>query len=127
MKSDRDPKKWLRKKARGGYRGFPMASIAYYGPDNTRATKVAVGVVATEGAEAVMRRWIVEDAEIRSDTKVLEEVIAFLKEHRVLSVAVTDGLLGCPHEEGIDYPEGEWCPQCSYWRGRGRFTGEMIQ
>lgn len=127
MKTDRDPKKWLRKKARGGHRGFPMASIAYYGPDNTRATKVAVGVVATKGAEALMRRWIVEDADIRSDAKVLEEVIAFLKEHRVLSVAVTDGLLGCPHEEGIDYPEGEYCPQCPYWRGRDRFTGEMIQ
>ena len=38
----------------------------------------------------------------------------------------TDGLIGCPHEEGIDYPEGKSCPQCPYWAGRDRFTRERI-
>jgi hypothetical protein len=29
-------------------------------------------------------------------------------------------MLGCPHEEGIDYPEGEACPACPFWAGRER-------
>ena len=27
---------------------------------------------------------------------------------------------GCQHEEGIDYPEGELCPDCPFWAGRER-------
>jgi hypothetical protein len=38
-----------------------------------------------------------------------------------------DGVIGCPHQEGIDY-EGEWCPdpRCAFWKGRDRFTGELL-
>jgi hypothetical protein len=43
--------KRLRKKARKGLRGWPMATIAFYGPDPSRATKVAVGIVPSEDAE----------------------------------------------------------------------------
>ena len=44
----------------------------------------------------------------------------------VLPVAMIDRIFGCPHQEGIDY-EGEYCPVCEFWRGRDRFTGQMIQ
>jgi hypothetical protein len=40
---------------------------------------------------------------------VSDQVLAFLKEHGPKSVIVTDGLIGCPHEGGIDYPEGKSC------------------
>jgi hypothetical protein len=30
---------------------------------------------------------------------------------------------GCPHEEGVDYPEGEACPDCPFWAGRSRPIG----
>ena len=46
------------------------------------------------------------------------------KEHGALSVAMADGIIGCPHQEGIDY-EGEWRPVCEFWRGRDR-TGKLI-
>jgi hypothetical protein len=36
--------KRLRKKARKGLRGWPIATIAFYGPNLTQATKVAVGI-----------------------------------------------------------------------------------
>jgi hypothetical protein len=29
-------------------------------------------------------------------------------------------MLGCPHDEGIDYPEGEACPEYPFWVGRER-------
>src|SRR5258706_1030363 len=35
----------LPKRARKGFRGYPVATIAFYGPDDRHATKVAVGIV----------------------------------------------------------------------------------
>jgi len=43
----------------------------------------------------------------------------------VLSVAMTDRIIGCPHQEGIDY-QGQWCQVCEFWKGRDRFTGERV-
>ena len=73
------PKK-LKKISRKGFHGYPIATVAYYGPDIKRASKVVI----------------------------------------------TDRIIGCPHEEGLDYPEGSKCPQCPFWAFRDRFTGEII-
>jgi hypothetical protein len=35
-------------------------------------------------------------------------------------------MLGCPHEEGVDYPMGRTCPRCPFWAGIDRFTHEPI-
>src|SRR6478736_4976954 len=35
----------LRKKARKGLRGWPIATVAFYGPNLSQATKVAVGIL----------------------------------------------------------------------------------
>ena len=43
--------KRLRKKARKGLRGWPAATIAFYGPNLSQATKIAVGIVPSENAE----------------------------------------------------------------------------
>ena len=61
----------------------------------------------------------------RADPRVAREILEFIEDRRVLSVAMTDGIIGCPHQEGIDY-EGEWCPFCEFWHGRDRFTGQAI-
>ncbi len=118
----------LEKKARKGFRGYPMATLAFYGPDNTKASKVAVGVVTYDGAEAdPLERWFSEDGDVRHDPVIGAEIIEFIGKHGVKSVVMSDGLMGCPHEEEIDYPLGEVCPQCPYWAIRDRFTGEIIQ
>jgi hypothetical protein len=102
--------KRLRKKARKGMRGWPVATIAFYGPNLSQATKVAVGIVPFENAEvAEMRDWKVDHGDIRGDAGVAREILEFLEKQGVLSVAMTDGIIGCPHQEGIDY-EDEWCP-----------------
>ena len=41
-------RKRLGKRARKGFRGYPVASIALYGPDDTRATELTVGIVPDE-------------------------------------------------------------------------------
>jgi hypothetical protein len=70
-------------------------------------------------------RLEVDDGEIRADPRIAREILEFIEERRVLSVAMTDGIIGCPHQEGIDY-EGEWCPLCEFWHGRDRFTGQPV-
>src|SRR3954447_20801973 len=114
--------KRLRKKARKGLRGWPIATVAFYGPNLHQATKAAVGIVPSENAEVEeLRAWLVDGGDIRSDPGIAREIFEFIEEHQVRSVAITDGIIGCPHQEGIDY-EGEWCPVCEFWHGRDRFT-----
>lgn len=125
LKIGPQPEKWLRKKAKQGMRGYPVGTIAFYGPDNRRASKAAVSCTQAEGAEPALRRWFSETGDVRTDATTLAEIAAFLKQHSVHSVAMVDGIIGCPHEEGIDYPTGQSCPHCPYWKGRDRWTGEL--
>ena len=118
--------KRLRKKAKKGMRGWPVATIAFYGPNLSQATKVAVGIVPSESAEPrEVRDWKVENGDVRADPAIVQEILGFIEGHCVLSVIMTDGIIGCPHQEGVDY-EGEWCSVCEFWRGRDRFTGQRI-
>jgi hypothetical protein len=119
---------WLRGKAKRGFQGYPVATIAFYGPTATFATKIVVSIVRNAGRDPdALERWFSEDTDVRDNSAIADQVLAFLKEHGPKSLIVTDGLIGCPHEEGIDYPEGKSCPQCPYWAGRDRFTHERIQ
>jgi len=42
MKIGRQPRKWLSKKGETGFRGYPVGTVAFYGPDDKRASKVVV-------------------------------------------------------------------------------------
>ena len=97
-------RKRLDKKAKRGFRGWPLATMALYGPDDTKATKLAVGIVPSQDADATdLRRWFSEEnADIRNDAHVAEEVLAFIESAGAKSVVMTDGIIGCPHEEGTD-------------------------
>lgn len=116
----------LRKRASRKFRGYPAATIAFYGPTASLATKVVVGIAKDKSMIIdPLRKWLSE-SDVRLDEQIGIEISAFLKEQGVLSVAMADRLIGCPHEEGIDYPDGASCPQCPFWAGRDRFTHERI-
>ena len=118
----------LRKKSRRGFRGYPAATVAFYGPDDKVATKVAVGIVDEEGGDVTtLERWLTDGVDIRHDPDVEAGVLEFITRNAVKTVIITDGIIGCPHEETIDYPEGTSCPKCPYWAGRDRFTKERVQ
>ena len=122
MKLGWQPTKWLAKKAKAGFRGYPVGTIAFYGPDDQRASKVAVGIVVAAETEPVeLRRWFTETGDARNDMTIAAEIATFLRDHEFRSVAAPSKIIGCPHEEGIDYPEGEACPQCPFWAGRDRW------
>jgi hypothetical protein len=116
----------LRKKARRGFSGYPVATMAFYGPDDKLATKVAVAIIlAQEREPAVLERWFSEAVDVRNNHEISAEIVRFLRRHDVKSVVNPDRIIGCPHEEGIDYPEGGVCPRCPFWAMRDRWTGEV--
>ena len=119
-------KKALTKRVRKGRKGYPVATVAFYGPDSTRASKVVCSIIEHEDADPdPMRKWFT-DGEARTSEQILGEILAFIEERGARTVAMAEGLLGCPHEEGIDYPRGEACPYCPYWKNRDRFSHERI-
>lgn len=117
----------LRKQARRGHRGYPIGTISFYGKDDQQACKVAAGAIHGAGGppDALERWW--SDIDVRRDPEIGRRVADFMLAHGVRTVAMADRIIGCPHEEGIDYPEGEACPQCPFWAGRDRWTGKLLQ
>ena len=120
-------RKRLDKKARRGFRGYPLTTLAFYGPDDRRASKVVASIIEGQDNDPMrMRKWFSEQSDVRHDIEIMEEVIAFIEEACALSVAMPDRIIGCPHEEGIGY-EGPVCPECPFWVNRDRWTGEVVQ
>jgi hypothetical protein len=100
-----------------GHGKFPVGTVCYYGPDDKTTTKIAAGVVLREGdGPAFLERFVGTD--VARDPEVAGRVKAFFARQGVKSVVVTDGNLGCPHEEGPDFPVGQDCPFCPFWAGK---------
>ncbi len=112
----------LRKKAKLGNQGFPRATLACYGPDDKKATKAVLGIFLREGDDVTLYRYFSQDKDVRYKIDIQESILARLQEHGVRSLIMVEKLFGCPHEEGIDYPNGEACPHCPFWKGRNRFA-----
>ena len=120
-------RKSLQKKLRRGFRGYPLATIAYYGPDDAHASKVAVGIIrGDKEAVAELRRWSSAETDVRLDTTINREIADFIQVQGARTVAGVDRIIGCPHEEGVDYAEGGPCPACPFWANRDRWTGDRI-
>ena len=113
----------LAKRSRRGFRGFPAATVAFYGPDSTRASRVVVTIVPAKDSEPTEQAsYATAVGDLREDPFVGEKVMAFVEKHGALSVVVAEEILGCPHEEGVDYPEGGTCPSCPFWAERDRWA-----
>ncbi|KTD62398.1 hypothetical protein [Legionella shakespearei] len=110
------------KKSKKGFNGYPTASMAFYGPTNHMATKLVVGISYSEESEPMLFKWFNEAFDIRSHARILGEVTKLFASHKIKSITLMEKIFGCPHEEGIDYPEETQCPQCTYWQNRDRFT-----
>jgi hypothetical protein len=94
----------------------PIGTVALYGPDDKTTTKITAGVILHDGAEPVLKRWVATD--VTTNPKVQQELQEFFRQHGVRSVAMSEGNMGCPHEEGEDFPVGEDCPFCPFWKGK---------
>jgi hypothetical protein len=72
----------MHKKAKHGFKGYPVATVMLYGPDDKTATKIAVGIVlGANQAPTELRRWTSE-GDLRNDPRIAEEVGAFVAQSR---------------------------------------------
>ena len=106
--------KRLEKKTRRGHRGDPIGTVAFYGPTNRLATKVVVGI-SIGGKVGELQKRFSESGDVRDSEIIMQAVIEHLERSGAVSIAMTPGIYGCPHEESTDYPEGSSCPSCPFW------------
>jgi hypothetical protein len=92
---------------------YPVGTLAYYGPDNVKTTKIVAGVLYSKDANAIIRRYVASDC--LTNPKIQQQIDEFFEDHGVKMIVNPDGNIGCPHEEGEDYPKGKDCPFCPYW------------
>jgi hypothetical protein len=95
---------------------FPVGTIVYYGPDDKITTKIVASVFLAEDAPPIQSTWSGDD--VITNPQVIRELGRFFQEKGVQRVVMTGSNAGCPHQQGIDYPEGESCPHCPYWKDR---------
>ena len=92
---------------------FPFGILSYFGPDNETITKIVALVIKGSDIEPVLRSW--SQPGVISDPRVAAEIGKFFLENETEKIVMPDGVLGCPHVEGVDFPLGTFCPQCVYW------------
>lgn len=121
---------------------YPRATIAYYGATSDVATKMVVRIIPFEGGNPVAEKtWFSRGnhADVRHEQSTLEPMCDFIKSYNVKKIEILrrsgyephpDGIrpeeegmdpfeiIGCPHEEGVDFPVGEYCQICRYWSRR---------
>ncbi len=108
---------------------YPFATLVAYGPDNTLATKLVVAIFKTPASRTAdkLHRWFINEGDVRHDPSIAAEVAAFAKQQGVKETTAYERIVGCPHEEGVDYPMGRTCPHCPFWVNLDRFTHEPIK
>jgi hypothetical protein len=108
--------KGLEQRARKGFQGYPLGIIAFYGHNDKSASKAVIGIIKEAGgAPAHIKKWVSEKGDLRKDVPSIKELFRYIEAHEVQSVALTPGIYYCPHEPGVDYPEGGSCPHCPFW------------
>lgn len=92
---------------------YPLATITYRGPSPDQASKIIVGIIAAKDQAPLIREWTGEN--IAEDVESAKEIALYIQENEVARVLTSEWVLSCPHQEGVDYPEGESCPLCPDW------------
>lgn len=95
---------------------LPLGVVVLLGPDKTKTDKIIACILLRADAEPLERQWL--GNEVTQDEDVQQELDRFFAHHGVESVLVSEGNVGCIHEEGEDFPIGKDCPFCPYWQGR---------
>jgi len=108
--------KGLERRAQKGFQGYPLGIIAFYGYNDKSAVKAVIGIVKEAGGPPEhVKKWVSEKGDLRKDVASIKELFRYIEAHHVQSVALTPGIYYCPHEPGIDFPEGGTCPHCPFW------------
>ena len=75
----------------------------------------ATQIYRAEGDEPyALERWHSAESDVRFDQEICGAALEFMAAHQVKTVVRSPGIIGCPHEEGVDYAVGQKCPACPY-------------
>ena len=87
---------------------YPLATIAAYGPDNSRATKLVVGILRRAGQNdpKQMRTWSTDAGDVRNGPLIAAEVADWPHSQGIKETLDYGRIIGCPHEEGIGLSHG---------------------
>ena len=108
--------KGLERRAQKGFQGYPLGIIAFYGPNASIASKAVIGIVKEAGGPSEnIKKWVFEKGDLRQDVPSIKELFRYIEAHNIQSLALAPGIYYCPHEPGIDFPEGGACPKCLFW------------
>jgi len=98
---------------------YPLGTVALYGPTDKLATKLVASVFRQQGQPPIaLKKWNSESIDVREDADIRDQLTEFLKQHSVARAVVTEEVVGCPHEPGVDYTAGTNCPFCPFWANR---------
>lgn len=106
-----------------------VVTISLYGKNDQVASKL-VATTIHMGSKKIkeMKKWYsYAEVDVREIPEVVKELAVFVEKWNPKILSSLDKIIGCPHEEGIDYPENESCQECPFWSYRDRFTGELKQ
>ena len=93
---------------------FPLATITYHGPSPDHATKIVVGILKDKDQAPLIKSWTGDN--IAEDVDAAKAISQYVQGYDVARVLTSEWVLSCPHEAGVDYPEGEPCPHCPDWQ-----------
>ena len=97
---------------------YPIGALVYFGPDDQTVTKIIAVVIQSSDTDPFLRSWGGNGVTTNGD--VILEIGSYFKKFQVNEVVMTEGVVGCPHEEGVDYPAGEACPYCPFWSEKSK-------
>lgn len=98
-----------------------IAAVAFYGPDETFASKVTALIITSQKKIISSQEWHANEKDVRQDEVINHQIATFVAEYPVEKVVFTDHIIGCPHVQGVDFPYGENCPNCPYWSDKTRY------
>ena len=95
-----------------------IATVAFYGPNDQIATKAVVRILTKDKLVQDSRTWVSSTMDVREDETIRAEMVDYIKSQKVEHATATEQVIGCPHEAGIDYPAGGFCPMCDFWKAQ---------
>lgn len=85
------------------------------------AKKVVAGI-GRRGRVSEFENWFCDAGDVRDDDGIMQAEVDWLAAYGVATIAARPGVYGCPHEAGIDHPDGGVCPACPDWAEHDRET-----
>lgn len=110
-------------------RAGAVATLVLYGPDDHNFTKLVLSYVPAWKSRIETATFPPDDPSEKSlhekwllarpgSEEWIAKASSRLGAWDVVAVIMPEGVYGCPHEEGEDFPIGADCPECPFWAGK---------